>query len=757
MVRTVKVRLELDREDFKQGLQDAAAEVRGFDGEVQGLGDSAAATGVEMKDAGDKARQLGDDAKTSAKDTETLGESMRKTGDETKKTSQSTIEFSDSAKRAGDGLDQLKAHLKETEAQYTSLKKQFVSTGNTSLLGDIKKSERDVQNLKSLVENTFDEAEQTGLQAGMNAAGTWIKGNPLIASAIAAGITLGGPLIASATLAIFGGGTLALGILGAVQDPRVAGAWKELGSEAKAGLADAANELDQPLIEAAGRLRTAWENSVLPALAKDFSALAPEVNDVADGLAGMVDNALPGFNALIAESGPMLSEIGADLPRMGDALSSFFTSVAAGGPGAIQFFHDLVTAGDDTLIVLGKFAEYGSKAYEILHKLNVNPFTDLLGGGLGGAVRNLIQLGTASDGAKGKLFQLKQAGDDAGSGLDRAAQAIDHVGLGATLAGDDFSKFSQRISATAQTTDVLAGQMADKLLNSMLKSDQAALSFHQALNGVTEAAKQNGHQIDINTTKGEANRAAVLQAVAANVQIYDAMIASGASAQDAAAAYDSNTGALVKQMRQAHFTQGQIDQLIGKYKGVPKNVDTNIAIYGLTQAIDGLQSLMERLNGLPDHRDITIEEIHRTTYVGSTAPSQYFKGLARGGTVSYADGGVDYRARSGILKPSDPGTILAGEPQTGGEVFVPRRGIPDSRGLALANVAAAWHGGRVVQDGPRGGAFGGGRVEVNSTLKLAGGSYHQPAELLLANWFHNAVLHGQITLKTDDAGIVRVA
>jgi hypothetical protein len=41
MVRTVRVRLELDRNDFKQGLRDAANDTRTFDGEVKTLGKDA--------------------------------------------------------------------------------------------------------------------------------------------------------------------------------------------------------------------------------------------------------------------------------------------------------------------------------------------------------------------------------------------------------------------------------------------------------------------------------------------------------------------------------------------------------------------------------------------------------------------------------------------------------------------------------------------------------------------------------------------
>jgi hypothetical protein len=706
VVRTVRVRLELDRTDFKQGLHDAANDTRSFDGEVKTLGESAGKTGVELKDTGTSAKKLGDDAKTSARDVDAMGTSLRKTGDESQKTSRNVVEFSDSTKRAGDGLAQLKTHLAETEAQYKTLKQQFVTTGNTSLLGDVKKAERDVQSLKGLVSNTFAAAEETGIAAGTNAAGAWIKSNPLIAGAIAAGITLGGPAIAASVLGILGGGTLALGIYAAVHDPAVSAAWKDLGSEAKSGLLGAAASLDQPLIDAAARLRTAFSSSVLPGLARDFSVLAPEVRQLADGIAGLATHAMPGFNAAIAASGPLLEEISADLPRMGDALSSFLTSVAAGGPGAVAFFHDLVTAVDGVVIGIGKFVEAGSMVYELLHKLNINPFVDMLPG-IGSVVHILDALGISAGGAKGKFTELGSAADQSAVGLGAAYQSLSQVQLGAVLAADDFSRLSAQIRQTAQTSDLLAGQMSDRVLNAMLSLDQASLTFAQSLTQVSQAIRQNGHELDIHTEKGQANRSAVLSAVAANIRQYDALIQAGVGAQDAAAAYDQNTAALVHQMRQAGLTQGQIDGLIGKYRNVPDQVNTDIILHGLTQAISDLNTTLRLINGIPAQRTSNINVVTHYSTIGGlpglTSTAALLHHQAKGGVVAYAAGGVDYKASSGILAPSDPGTILAGEPQTGGEAFVPRMGISNERGLALANVAAGWHGGHVVADGPRGG------------------------------------------------------
>jgi hypothetical protein len=60
-----------------------------------------------------------------------------------------------------------------------------------------------------------------------------------------------------------------------------------------------------------------------------------------------------------------------------------------------------------------------------------------------------------------------------------------------------------------------------------------------------------------------------------------------------------------------------------------------------------------------------------------------------------------------IYRASNPPLVRFAEPETGGEAYIPRRGIPAAQGLALANTAASWYGGAVM-----GGGGGGGRIAV---------------------------------------------
>ena len=169
--------------------------------------------------------------------------------------------------------------------------------------------------------------------------------------------------------------------------------------------------------------------------------------------------------------------------------------------------------------------------------------------------------------------------------------------------------------------------------------------------------------------------------------LYQAQLAAGMSAEDAARSYDENTAALEAQLQKAHLTQEQIDGLIGKYRGIPKRVDTDIAINGLTAAINGLSDLIKQINGIHD-KTVTI----------------YYRTMGQSMNAPLAHGGIRRAAVGMVIPPSDPGTTLVGEPQTGGEALIPLRGISQSRAMGLAQYVGNAYGFSVSSSGGGGGA-----------------------------------------------------
>jgi hypothetical protein len=701
VVRTVRVRLELDRNDFKQGLRDAANDMRTFDAEVKTLGKDTERTSVNLKDTSTTARKLGDDVKKSSRDVDALGTSAKKLGDEVEKTG-------------------------------NKVRKSVSAVGS-----DVEKLGKTGLKAGELFEGIFTDFSGTlaGAAKSLASAPELVAIGGAIAVPIGAGL---GAALSGAVLAGTAGAGLAAGILLAGRSSEVHDAWTIVANDALNGFSNAASSFQEPLVRAAKTFDDALASD-MPRIRRDFEILAPLVDDLAKGTAGLFHNVIggPGLQDAFRGAIPVIKELSADLPKLGDDVDRFFSELGGTGRAGAQALGIAVDVTGASLRGLGTvlaetstlFELTGTGAVGLLHDLGVLGDTaDIL---TASPLASLSQIlggnKDSSDDFSKSLEQLKNDMADAGSqkAFDRVMTAARNVGLGVQLAAADFQNFSAKISGARQDTDALAASMVDKLLGSMMSIDQANLGVASSLTQVTEGVKTNGHELDIHTAKGQANTQAILGAVQANIGQYDALIRSGAGAEQAAAAYDANTGALEHQMHQAGFTQAQIDGLIGKYRGVPANVDTDIATYGLTEAINGLNDVIRLANHLDGRvSTVTIQEIHRTTYTSDTAPSGFFKGLAKGGVVSYASGGVhdykmslrpDYTARSGLLKPSNPGTILAGEPSTGGEVFGPRLGVSHERGLQLAGVLAGWHGGRVVA-GPMGGT--GVAVQVHSDVDI---------------------------------------
>lgn len=582
---------------------------------VKALGDEATIAGVKIKGMG--------------KDAEDFG-----------RTSMSSSE----AARAG--LQKLDDQISQLKATSSNLRTEFTKTGDVDFLkgarnvdGAIKDLEKFRNEFKKVTAEADKEGQSwgkslgtgvlSGLQQGLNAvSGAAPTGfvQWLVAGAVAAAplllATLNGAMLA-------GAGTIGIASAIAVQarDPQIGAAYSDLGHRILADLTDATSSFKQPLLETARDFRADWEG-VLPGLRNDWAMLAPYVEQFAQGIAGLVSHSMPGFNALIQQSGPELQILAQELPRVGDAISNMFDSMSKGGKGAAQALEILMKFIEGDIVLLGKLTEYGSKAFEWANR--ISPVGQLF-----------TYLTDKSDKTQRSFQMLGSAGEEATVKLRGTGEAIGFIGLNISQSAEDFGKFSAAIGMARQDTDALAASMVDKLIGATLGLDRADLGVHQSLTALSDTLKQNGLAIDkhtnslfLNTKQGEENRGAILNVVSANVAQYDAQIKAGISAQDAAAAYDQNTAALESQMRQAGYTQAQIDGLIGKYRGVPKNVDTDIEIHGLAEAINNLDHTLRLINGLHD-TSVTVTTYFRTVGSSTGAP-----GGLRGGVAAYAHGGV---------------------------------------------------------------------------------------------------------------------
>lgn len=671
-----------------------------------------------------------------------LGIDIEKKGQGDKEAAAGLELVAKAADNASDELRQLDRKLLETRAAMVGAGKDFANTGEISPFKALLKDERQLtqvrKTLSKLTEDVKDDLGNAGdqssrsfltrLEDGLSSGLPEIGpiGSDMVtvigASAVAVAPAVGAA-IASAVLLGLGAVGIGAGIALNLKDPAIVETATGIGKDIGNRLHIDASVFREPIIDGLNILAAGFDRFE-PRLQRVLAGLAPEVDALAEGIAGLVDKAGPGLEHAFAAAAPFIHQLAADLPGLGSAMGFFFDQIAAAGPGATAFFHDLITVTEATLTTLGLVTNALSKLYELSHLP-----------GMGGLIQTFGNLNDSGDKLHKSFQLLHQDGADAADSINKIGAAAASAGVGVELAADDFAKLSSQIASAGTSSDLLAAKMTDKLLNATLGLDQATLGFAESQNRLIDAVDRNGLALDIATDKGQANREAILGVVAANIREYDSMVAVTGSTTEAAIAYDNNTASLEEQMRQAGFTQEEIDGLIGKYRSVPSNVDTQIATLGLTQAINGLADLLRQINGIPSYKSITVNTNYtRSGEYNQQVPS--YSGGSGGGGGGYS--GIARRhggyvaAATGMITSSP--TVLFGERGTGREAYIPKLGISDSWGLELADTAAGWHGGMVVPKGAGGGQM---------TVRL---SYDAPAGSL------EEAIMGMITARVVNAG-----
>jgi hypothetical protein len=639
-------------------------------------------------------------------------------------------QLNDLGPNATNSLELIDQKLISTRAEIKKFADDFNKTGSSdsfnlwqSATKDLKGLERLKKDLTSALEDGAKEGEkaisgalQTGGQEGSKSLSASLQGalstpvlGPIVLGALVGAVAVSAPAIGAAIGSAFIGGTglglIGLGIAGQINSAPVQSAFGVLKQHATDDLTAASSVFQSTLVGGLHTLTNELDH-IAPDVQRNLSKIAIPAQHLFGGITDAIDRLGPGIDDLSSAAAPFIDQLATELPKFAGSLSQMFHDISSGAPGAILFLHDLFTVLDATVVGLGKFVDGMEHAYSWLRVIS----TGLAHGPLAGGdlARELAGVSGAQDAASQSAKELKVNMEVAGASLDLA-------GGKAMSASDQFGGLISALNATNNTADKVAGAMSDKLLNTLLGLDHATLGVAESQTQLSETLDKNGRAIDkhtgtiaLNTKAGQDNREAILNVVEANIRQYDANIAAGDSAQDAAAKYDVNTAALEKQLHQAGYTQAQIDGLIGKYKQVPDNVNTAIALEGLTQAINDLADLERAINHIPSYKKVTVEEEHRTS--GSNT-----------GFVGHATGAIRRAAFGMIVPPRDPGTLI-GEPQTGGEALIPLQGISQTRAAELGQVAMSGYGLDVVPRGYRAGPMSSGGGALRVELAFIGGN-----------------------------------
>ena len=248
----------------------------------------------------------------------------------------------------------------------------------------------------------------------------------------------------------------------------------------------------------------------------------------------------------------------------------------------------------------------------------------------------------------------------------------------------------------------------DALNGVRITAAEADIRYRDSVAAATEAIHDNGHTIDLNTTKGRLNQTAIIASIKAASDHAQAVADQTAAVKGQTAGvaagntvFGQHVAQLRKVLTQAGLTKGQIDALISTYARVPKKANTNVGAPGAREAEALAKRVQSAMSKIPSNKNVTIQ----VTASGVTAVQRQIDSIS-GRVVGIQVGrvGVGPQARA------------AGGPVEAGQVYrVNERGqegffVPPADGVI---VPAHQMNARMLQ--PAGAASG-------STVNVAAGA-----------------------------------
>lgn len=648
--RSVTVELKLKIESYVAGIEEAKRATEGLD-------DKVSATDRDLKKIPRSAAEA--------------AAAMKLLGAEGK---DAALKLDDGFGRNSTSLGMLDQKLAAARLEVHKLADEFNRTGNSGSLIKLFEADdtvKELEKLKSRLTSTLGDAGVDGGNAMAKNAGMAFE-MPGFQEVLIAALIAGSPIIGAALNGVLltgvGMGGLALGIVGQIHDPRVQAAFAELGHGLTDELRRDTASFAGPLEDAAGILGKDLRASLGSI---DFKTLSQDVAPLAAGLGGLVRQTMPGFNEALKAAQPLLMELARLLPDIGHALTVMFDQMSKGSQGAKEGLIYLVA------LVIGAVEAIG---------FLVRVFSDLFdfavksADGLALVAKWLEEI---SGSPAFHIFEKVAGGLDQISGrtpqIEMVGKRLHDVGDALNYNSDALTTLNNQLGQTAVTMSTLEAAYAQKMFATLMNLDQGTLSWNQSLTQLHDSLVQNGRTLDEHTAKGQANVAAILSAVSANMGLYQAQVQAGMSAADAAKQYDANQQALERQLRSMGIGQQQIDGLIGKYRGIPDAAaKAGASLDDMKSAVDRLVTAIRELLHLPNSKEIHVTISAALGGAGTAGTiagiAAGLKGKATGGPVvagqSYIVGEhrpeVFTPAVSGYITPSVSGFRSMAAPAGGG-------------------------------------------------------------------------------------------
>lgn len=579
----VRLRVDVEAENARRQFEQTARSVDRLGNELTDAQIEALRLEAAFDQATNEARQLEHQVQQTDRRLEQLQQASRLLGNMMSRNDR------DEMRRLERQSQQLHRELDRTNASAQRLGQEMTEADRSvaRLADELDDAEEEAAELRREMDRLAAASNTTSAQLRRAFAGIGDEGRRAgtrfaagMGPAILGGVAALGPLVGAALdagiVAALGVGVAGAGAALAVQQSdalqRAFGqAFAAMGDEAKVW----ARGFDDELFGVALRFRQAWSD-ISGDLGVAFEKAQEFVQPLADGLSQLVENMIGGggFSRAMDAAGPVIDALAAGLSDTGDALDSFFDSLADGGDGAVKGMIALMALLNTSIRAAGNTIEFLSRAFDIgtevaeeyAHWMEiVVRTTSGLSSVLPGVADAWGAAGVSLSVLNDEANRTSSIMPIAGANTDHTAGSMDRQAVAARKAAEAARDLSNKLHG---------------LITDQLSADEAAIAWEQAIDDVTESIQQNGANIDVNTQKGRDNTTTVLQAIQAAEAKRQSMIqlaggekASAEAVAAANAAYNAQIDQLGAVLRQAGLTKAQVDQLLQVYRNIANAPD----------------------------------------------------------------------------------------------------------------------------------------------------------------------------------------
>lgn len=608
---------------------------------------------TKLKEAGNAAKELGT---TTAKAATVATVALKAAEDAAEDLGDALEDAADQ----GDALTGLAADIRKLDVEITKaensardLAREFARTGDDAVLTKLKAQRRELaqlRNVRKLLPAPVEMAA-VGAQMAADVGGGMARELPkfltkgLPFAAVGAGMAAAlAPFLSAAisagVLGAAGGGGIVGGLALAARDQRVADAAKLMGERVMDQMADSAGGFVDAALDALDELEreiAGLEGDITGIL----DASAGNMEPLLDGVIGFVKELIPDLRTAIEQARPIFDSLSRIGPQLGDLLGDVLVQMAENAPTAAMALEQLVGIVDisvrtlaDTLNILTEVYDAGMKT------------------GLAGPQAALRSWFSEMEPGAQRIRTVTKANGELTSELSRAGRAASDAAVELRTLHD----------------------IANEMTNANLSARESQVALRRAIKGATEA-REDGAKVT------DDERSALYDLARAANRSTEALDAQGRTAAEAAKSHERQRSALIDAAVGMGYSRKEARKLADSLLNIPKDVTPNVRVEGASAAQARIQAIKDSLNRLPGTKTITINT--RAEIPAGMSLRQLMN--ARGGTVTPM-------AAGGVYPASNPPLIKFAEPETGGELFVPRKGISKARARGLLAEGAAWYG-----------------------------------------------------------------